>query len=265
MRIGVIGHIEWVDFVPVTRLPRPGEVIHAGGAFTRAAGGGGVVAGVLAGLGAEVDFYTALGDDAHGHAAAGQLEGLGVRMHVAWRDQPTRRAVTLLEDGGERTIVTVGERLDPLGGNDLDWGRLDTADGAYITAGDRSALERARRAPILVASPRARTALEADGPAIDALVFSSHDQDERAWAERVTPRTRLLVATEGARGGRWSGESEGRWEATEPPGPVKDAYGCGDSFAAGFTLGLAEGRALPEAAVLGAECGARCLTRAGAP
>ncbi len=257
--------MEWVDFVPVSRLPGPGEVIHATGAFTRAAGGGGVVAAVLSDLGAEVDFYTALGDDAHGRAAAEQLLQRGVRTHVAWQEEPTRRAVTLLEDGGERTIVTIGERLDPLGAENLDWERLRGADGVYVTAGDAQALAWARHARVLVASPRARSALQGDGPRIDALVFSSHDSDEREWAERTAHRARLLVATEGGSGGRWCGESEGRWAAAEPDGPVRDTYGCGDSFAAGFTFGLASGASVSEAAALGARCGARCSTRAGAP
>jgi ribokinase len=265
VRLAVVGHIEWVEFVPVARLPQPGEVLHADNAFARAAGGGGVVAGVLAELGAEVDFFTALGDDAHGRAAAQQLSERGVRMHVAWSAEPTRRAFTLLEPGGERTIVTVGKRLDPLGLDDLDWGRLRGADGAYVTAGDGAALAQAQRAGVVVASPRARIALEATGPPIDALVFSSRDQDEREWAGRAAARSRLLVATEGAAGGRWWGESEGRWDAVAPPGPVRDSYGCGDSFAAGFTFGLASGAAVAEAAELGARCAARCLTRAGAP
>ena len=51
-----------------------------------------------------------------------------------------------------------------------------------------------------------------------------------------------MVATEGADGGRWWGESEGRWAAVPPPGPVRDSYGCGDAFAAGFTYGLAAGQ-----------------------
>lgn len=265
-RAAVVGHIEWVDFVPVSRLPRPGEVIHAGAAFARAAGGGGVVAGVLAELGGEVDFYTALGDDRYGRAAAEQLTARGVRMHVAWRPEATRRAVTLLEDGGERTIVTIGRRLDPLGSDDLDWDRLADADGVYVTAGDPSALERARQARVVVASPRARTSLsQADGPILDAIVFSAHDRDEQAWAERFAHRARLLVSTEGPAGGRWWGMSEGRWEAVGPPGEARDSYGCGDSFAAGFTYGLAGGLSVEEAAALGARCGAVALARAGAP
>ena len=68
-RVAVVGHVEWVDFVPVERFPAPGEILHARGAFTRAGGGGAVVAVALARLGAEVDFFCALGDDRLGHDA----------------------------------------------------------------------------------------------------------------------------------------------------------------------------------------------------
>jgi ribokinase len=264
-RVAVVGHVEWVDFVPVPTFPSPGDVVHAEGAFARAAGGGGVVAVVLAELGAEVDFFCALGADGNGQAAAAQLAERGVRVHSARREQPTRRAVTLLEHGGERTIVTIGERLQPLGADELDWERLRGADGVYFTAGDSAALRHARQARVLVASPRGRAALEQDPPPVDALVFSSRDRDEREWAGRVETRARLLVATDGARGGRWWGQSEGTWSSVKPPGPPRDAYGCGDSFAAGFTFGLASGATVAEAAALGAQSGARCLTRAGAP
>jgi ribokinase len=43
-----------------------------------------------------------------------------------------------------------------------------------------------------------------------------------------------------------------------------DSYGCGDSFAAGLTVGLARGLDLEEALALGARCGAHCLTGRGA-
>jgi len=264
-RAAVVGHVEWVDFVPIGRMPRSGEVAHARGAFAKAAGGGGVAAVVLAELGATVDFFCALGRDAHGAGAARQLAERGVQPHVAWRQQSTRRAVTLLEDGGERTIVTIGERLEPLASDALKWPLLGDADGVYFTAGDAGALRRARAARVLVASPRGRAALEADGTRIDALVFSARDRDEHEWAERLAPRTRLLVATDGANGGSWWGESSGRWRAVAPPGEPRDAYGCGDSFAAGFTLGLASGAPVAQAAAIGAQCGARCLTRVGAP
>jgi len=263
--VGVVGHVEWVDFVSVPNLPVPGEILHARSAFARAGGGGAVAASVLAELGAEVDFYCALGRDAEGTATVAQLQDRGVRVHVAWRDQRTRRAVTFLEPGGERTIITLGERLEPLGSDELEWERLGDAGSVYFTAGDGGALERAHRCGFVVASPRARDVLEAKDAHVYALVFSEGDEDESAWANRVASHARLLVATEGERGGRWWGESEGRWAAVPLPGPPRDTYGCGDSFAAAFTLGLGRHDSIPEAAKIGAQAGALALTRVGAP
>jgi ribokinase len=274
VRVAVVGHVEWVDFVEIDRLPREGEVLHARDAFTRAAGGGGVAAVVLAELGAEVDFFCALGQDADGQAAAQQLTERGVRVHAAWRQQPTRRAITLLE-GGERTIVTIGDRLEPLASDPLGWDILDEARGVYFTAGDAGAFGQARRAGVLVATPRARDALSGAGALtpsgdppdrpIDALVYSAHDPEEAEWAKRLADRARLMMETMGHDGGTWFGAEQGSWPAVPPPGPPRDAYGCGDSFAAGFTFGLAEGRSVADAAAIGAERGARCLARVGAP
>jgi ribokinase len=266
-RVAVVGHVEWVNFIEVERMPREGEVLHAEDSFARAAGGGGVVAAVLVELGAQVDFFCALGDDPDGHAAADELRARGVGMHVAWRaTEPTRRAVTLLEDGGERTIVTVGERLESAGADELEWELLRSADGVYFTAGDPGALAHARDARVLVASPRGRAALQSAGaPSIDALVYSRGDDDEREWARRLAPHARLMVETHSADGGVWWGESDGSWEAAPVEGKRRDSYGCGDSFAAGFTFGLASGSTIAEAAATGARCGARCLTRGGAP
>jgi ribokinase len=42
-----------------------------------------------------------------------------------------------------------------------------------------------------------------------------------------------------------------------------DAYGAGDSFAAGFTFGLGSGMDVEAALVLAARCGAGNLTGAG--
>jgi ribokinase len=262
-RVAVVGHVEWVDFVPVERFPEPGELLHARSSFARAAGGGGVAAVVAAELGAEVEFFCALGRDAHGEATRDQLQERGVQVHVAWRSAPTRRAITLLETGGERTIVTIGERLLPVAADELPWSRLRDIQGVYFTAGDRKALARARAAG--VATPRAGEALLGEGPEIDALVFSAHDRDESDQARAMAARARLLVVTEGGQGGRWCGAASGRWEAVAPPDTPRDTYGCGDSFAAGFTFGLAEGCAIADAARIGAQCGARCLSRVGAP
>src|SRR5947208_17074744 len=68
MRTAVVGHVEWVDFACVDRMPRAGEIVHVHEAWEEAAGGGAVAAVQLAALGAEVAMFTALGDDERGRA-----------------------------------------------------------------------------------------------------------------------------------------------------------------------------------------------------
>lgn len=263
-RMATIGHVEWTEYAAVDRVPRSGEVAHAGEPFSEPAGGGAVVAVQMARLGAESVFFTALGRDGHGQRSKQRLEQLGVRVHVAWREEPTRRALTLVDEDGERTIITLGARLAPALDDDLPWDELADTDGVYFTAGDCGALRAARQARVLVATPRARSALRA-GVALDALVLSESDPDERREAEALSQAPALLVHTEGARGGsyRRSDGGSGRWCAAALPGPRGDSYGCGDSFAAGFTFGLATGLDADDAVELAARCGAACLTGHG--
>jgi ribokinase len=264
-RVAVVGHVEWVDFLRVAHLPVRGEVQAAEREAIHAGGGAVVAAAVLAEAGAQVDFYCAVGSDAIGEAAIEELTARGIRVHAARRPGTTRQVLTFLDHDGERTIVTLGERLQPAGDDPLDWDRLASADGVYLTAGDAGAARHARRAGVLVATPRIRERLDEDGIRLDAVVFSAHDPREVEWAAPLEERTRLMVATEGGDGGHWWGEAEGRWTSVAAPGPVRDSYGCGDAFAATFTLGLAEGRSVADAAALGAQWGARMLTRVGAP
>ncbi len=264
-RVAVIGHVEWVDFLRVEHLPVRGQVQAAEREATHAGGGAVVAAAVLAELGAEVDFFCALGRDRDGEATIAELTDRGIAVHAERRSESTRGVLTLVDGDGERTIVTVGERLQPHGSDDLPWDLVGRADGVYLTAGDAGAIRHARDAAVLVASPRIRERLDLPDARFDALVFSASDEHEVQWAQRLHAQTRLMVATEGAHGGHWWGESEGRWQAVPPPGPIQDSYGCGDSFAAGFTFGLAAGMAPQQAAETGARCGAEMLTRVGAP
>ncbi|MGH2864105.1 MAG: PfkB family carbohydrate kinase, partial [Solirubrobacteraceae bacterium] len=119
-------------------------------------------------------------------------------------------------------------------------------------------------ARVLVASPRAAGAL-GQGVALDALVLSDEDEIERGEVGDALGDARLVVLTEGERGGRYRDATgaSGRWASVSAPGPVVDSYGCGDSFAAGLTYGLGAGLDVPEALALAARCGAVCLTGRG--
>jgi ribokinase len=228
-----------------------------------------VAAVQIARLAGKSVLMTAVGDDDHGGRAVTRLHELGVDVRAAKRTVPTRTAVTLVDDGGERTITTFGSRLEAIGADEeLPWSALGEMDAVYFTAGDMAALRAARAARVLVASPRARDAL-GHGIPLDALVLSADDAVERREAADAQSEAELVVFTEGAHGGayRHRDGSSGRWDpaplaasALSEPG---DSYGCGDSFAAGLTYGLGVGFTVPDALALAARCGATCLTGRG--
>lgn len=263
--MAVVGHVEWVRFARVSHMPRVGEIAHARDAFEEPAGGGAVAAVQLARLAGKSVLVSALGDDEHGRRSVERLGELDVEVRAARRAASTRTASTLVDDAGERTIVTYGPRLEPLGEDtELEWGELREMDAVYFTAGDVGALRAARAARVLVASPRATDAL-GHGVALDALVLSADDAIERGKATAAEGEAKLIVTTAGARGGvyRERGGQSGSWTAAAPPGAAVDSYGCGDSFAAGLTYGLGAGMSVTEALDLAARCGAVCLTGRG--
>ena len=265
-RVAVVGHIEWVQFARVERVPGPGEVAHARDPFEEPCGGGAVAAVQLARLAGAATLVTAVGDDELGRRAIARLSDLGVDVRAAVLDSPTRRAVTLLDEHGERTITTLGPRLEPLGEvHRHQLAALDGVDAVYVTAGDEAALAAARRhAAVVVASPRARHALGRGIP-IDALVLSGADRVELEAAQAASGEAELVAVTEGARGGSWqlrSGE-HGRWDPAPVPGEAVDVFGCGDSFAAALTYALGARMPTARALALAARAGATCLTGRG--
>jgi ribokinase len=264
--VAVVGHVEWVQFAHVQHVPRAGEVVHAHDPFEEPAGGGAVAAVQLARLAGATALVTCLGEDHHGRRSRTRLTQLGVDVRASVLQSATRRAVTLVDDARERTITTFGPRLEPRGGRDDErWSGLEGIDGLYFTAGDEAELRIARsRSRVLVASPRARDAL-GHGVPLDALVLSGDDEIELRAAEHTLAEAELVVWTEGGHGGRYrrrDGET-GRWAAVPPPGERVDSYGCGDSFVAGLTYGLAADLPLADALALAARCGAVCLTGRG--
>ena len=265
LRVAVVGHLEWIDFAVVDRIPRAGEIAHATDAWQEPGGGGGVAAVQLARLAGGCDLFTAVGDDAVGRRMVAELEGLGVRVHAALRDAPTRRAVSLLDGRGERTIVTLGARLEAHGADALPWETLAQVDAVYVTAGDPEALAAARTARLFVATPRALGEVIAAGTPPDALVGSALDVAEAVDPNALPWRVPLVVRTAGATGGSFTmaDGGGGTYDAVAPPGPVVDSYGAGDAFAAGLTFALARGDAYEGALAFAARCGAAAATGRG--
>jgi ribokinase len=264
-RVAVIGHVEWTTIARSDRVPVAGEVIHADVSWEGPAGGGAVAAVQLARLAGECTFFTALGDDAAGRRAVEHLGALGVQVLAAARDERTRHAVSLVDASGERTTTTLGPRLQPASVDPLPWHELSGYDAVFFTAGDTVAVRAARQATTLVATSRELRIVASAQVPVDALVGSLHDPAERYDPTVLIAAPGLLVRTDGADGGLFevSGGPAARYRAAEPPGPIADLYGVGDTFAAALTFALGCGADVATALSFAADRGADATTRAG--
>jgi ribokinase len=262
MKVAVVGHVEWIRFARVERVPAPGEIAHSTETWEQAGGGGGVAAVQLALLADEVHLFTALGDDELGRRSRSELEDRGVRVHASVHPQPQRWALTHIDDVGERTITTVGPKLRARGHDEsLPWHELEEMDAVLFIAGDVDALVAARRAPTLTATAREAENLRRGAVQIDALIGSGEDEAERYHVGDIDPEPTLVVTTSGALGG-WM-QPGGPFVAAPVPGVRVDAYGCGDSFMAGVTYALGAGLEAHDAVAFAARCGAAALTGRG--
>jgi len=251
VRCAVVGHVEWTEFALVDHVPAAGQIAHAAEHWSGPAGGGAVVAAQLLKLAGSCDFYTALGDDELGDASLHRLQELGLTVHVEWFGS-TRRALTLVDEHGERTITTIGPKLRPTV-------EIDAAqyDAVFFIAGEPQALRAARAATFVAATPRELPTLLEGNVRLDLLVGSGTDPGEHYDGGLDV---RVVVRTEGAKGGTADGR---RYEATAPPGPIVDTYGAGDSFGAALCFALARGDDLDAALELAARAGAAVVTGRG--
>lgn len=261
VQLAVVGHVEWIQFARVEQMPAAGEIAVALETWEDAGGGGAVAAVQLAKLNGSCTFFTLLGEDELGRRAQQRLSSLGVRVEAAFVARSTRRGFTHVDASGERTITVLGEKLHPSPSHHLPWLELAQYDGVYFTAGDVGALEAARRGRVLVATSRELPTLRRGGVQLDALVGSGEDIGEQYQPGELDPVPGLVVSTAGSLGG-WT-QPGGPFRAAPLPGRVSDAYGAGDSFAAGLTYALARGLGRDEALDLASRCGAAALTGKG--
>jgi ribokinase len=231
-------------------MPSAGEIVHAERVWEEPAGGGAVVARQLARLAGRCELFTALGDDALGHASAERLAELGVDVHVTWGGA-TRRAWTHVDGAGERTITVLGDKL--LAGGRLP---LEGYDLVFFVAGEPDTLRSARAARFVAATVRELRTLQIADVQLDLLVASANDPEERYDGSL---RVGHVASTDGANGGTLDGEPY----SAAPAHRIVDTYGAGDSFAAALAFALARGDDPHSATELAARAGAAVIGGAG--
>lgn len=263
-RVAVVGHAEWITHGR-GEMPRAGEITRLVDPFDEPGGGGAVAAAQMPKIGAETLFFTAFGDDVSGRAAAARLGTEGVTVLAAVRPKAQTRAVSAVGAAGDRAIVVIGDPTSARIEDPLPWDDLAGCDAAYFTGHDSATVAAARRARVLVVTTRRLHELIESGVRADVLIASHSDPTEAVDPAALPVPPAVVVWTEGAAGGHYVREdgTGGRWAPAPLPGPPVDSYGCGDSFAAGLTVGLGRGLDLDGALALGARCGAACLTGRG--
>jgi len=258
-----LGHIEWISFLKVDQLPKPGIISHSNNSYDMPAGGGSVIAKTLTELSKnEVHFFTSLGNDFYGKQSYKILKDMGINLHVAWRNKPTRKGFSLIDKTGERSITVIGERLEPNLKDKLNWSILEKMDGVFLTAGDISLLIESRKAKVLCLTPRfGIDKINKTNIKFDGLIGSNLDSGEYFENNDLKIKPRFVIKTEGEKGGICI--PGGRYQASNIKLKKIDSYGCGDSFAAGILYGLASNWDIEKTIRLGRVLGRNCIENFG--
>ena len=79
LNLAVIGHIEWINFLRVDKLPKPGIISHSKKSIEYPAGGGSIIAKILSDLTLnQIHFFTSLGKDYYGDKCFKILSNMGI-------------------------------------------------------------------------------------------------------------------------------------------------------------------------------------------
>ncbi|MQW32672.1 carbohydrate kinase family protein [Sinorhizobium meliloti] len=268
--IAVIGNVQ-ADLVlrPVAALPPPGEERFVDQVSFRPGGSGGVTGMVLAAAGARVRLFGTLGNDAIGSVVRSILAETGVETSdIRATDLPTSITVSLEAPERDRAFLTSRGHMDSFSKDDLP----DEALAAPITL-----LTGFFTTPALQADVPAIAARAHDN---GSTVLLDPGSDQFGWSDPVRdslfsilnecdcflPNEAELLALTGARDvidavarlrRRFSGAlvvklgtkgclvsaNAGSPSVDILPVPVEaaDTTGAGDSFNAGFALGLSHG------------------------
>ena len=279
----VLGSTNLDQIGTVTRLPRPGETV-SGRTFSTAPGGKGANQALAARrAGAEVRFFSAVGEDAFAAAALELLQQDGVDLDGVRRaDAHTGIAMILVDEAGENVIAvlpgangTVDEAAAEAALAGRGPGDVLVLQQEIPTSTNRRALELARRQGVRTMLNIAPFVPETASVAADAdilvanetefalLVGDFGDRLDAAMLERSAGAGQIVVVTLGAAGVRIAAEGT---VISIPATPVEvvDTVGAGDTFCGYLAAGLAAGVTIERAATRAAAAASLACTRPGA-
>jgi len=252
-RITVVGSINLDLVVRVPTLPRPGETVGEG-SFAQVPGGKGANQAVAcARLGADVTMIGAVGRDATGEAALGELRHTGIVLRLEQSTAHTGVALIQVDAAGETTIAVAPGANATLGPVDLPEHdavlcQLEVPDEAVF-----SAWEAAAGLFCLNAAPARPIELDPDLTVVN-----------RFELDVLSRRDGLVAVTLGAEGAVLLDDGVEIARATPPAVDAVDGTAAGDAFTACLLVSLLEGRDEGEALERACAAGALAAARFGA-
>lgn len=262
-------------FPPEPTKVRALEHVEAGGGMAANA------AVAIARLGGRVELWSRIGDDAAGAAIRAGLRSdrVDVRYLLSYEGARSSTSAIIVDDKGERLIVGQRDAGMPSG---TSWLPLERVKEADIVLGDVRWLEGLRATFAKAREDGVTTVLDVDLGAREALpgilkltdyaIFSAPALREFAPGEADADRLATVLTlgprhagvTLGANGYIWR-ERDGS-SGSQPAFPIAttDTTGAGDAFHGAFTLMIAEGKTVAEAARMAAAVAALKCTRLGA-
>jgi len=258
-RAAIVGSYGVGLTVELDRVPDAGETV-IGRGFRRDHGGKGSNQAVgCARLGAEVDFLTAIGDDAFGLDAVALWQEEGVRAEAVIASAATMVAPIFVEPSGENRIVVVPGALEQLSRDHVDSfaERIAAADICVVQLEiplDTAlyALEVARRVGVRTILNPAPAPRQPITPVVDYLTPNETE------APSVSGARGTLVLTLGEQGAQLGDHLVPALVAA-----VVDTTGAGDAFTAAFAVALAEGLSDLDAVRWGCAAGAHMVEHPG--
>lgn len=261
-------------FPPEPTKVRALEHIEVGGGMAATA------AVAAARLGAQVEFWSRVGDDAAGVTIRAGLkaERVDTRYVHAFEDARSSTSAIIVDGRGERLIVSQRDTAIPAGTSWLPLERITNAravlcDLRWLEA-TRVVLTHAREAgvpSVLDADLGGREALPELLGLVEYAVFSAPSLHE--LARGLTDQEALQVVlrhgprhagvTLGAGGYLWAERDGTHGHQPAFKVDVVDTTGAGDAFHGAFTFGIAEGLSTPDCARQAAAVAALKCTRLG--
>ena len=256
---------------------------------------GGSAANTLAGmaaLGRRCAFIGQVSDDQLGKVFRHDLTATGVDFTTpeSAGDPPTARCLILVTPDGQRTMNTYLGASQFLGREAIDESLLAQADILYLEGylwnADASreamadAIARTRAAGGKIAFTLSDSfVIHAHGDDFRRMIaareidilFANEDElltlaevtDFDAAVSKVAAQVPLLITTRSEKGAIAVEDGAITTVAAEPIDQVIDTTGAGDLFAAGVLAGLAEGKAIRDALIMGAVCARAIIAQVG--